>query len=193
VDIDPAMTRLGQTFGPIVALNGGSLNDPRVHIVNADGYKFLENSSDLYPVIITDLPDPRNESLAKLYSREFYGIVKRHLARGGIFVSQSSSPFFVRQAYWCIAHTAAAASLDVQTYHAYIPSFGDWGFVLASDLKVDWNSVQLHVPTQFLTNERLPTMTVFDPDTSEVTTDISTLENPAVLHYYLEGLGRWRG
>jgi predicted membrane-bound spermidine synthase len=65
--------------------------------------------------------------------------------------------------------------------------------VLASDLKVDWNSVQLHVPTQFLTNERLPTMTVFDPDTSEVTTDISTLENPAVLHYYLEGLGRWRG
>lgn len=193
VDIDPAMTRLGQTFGPIVALNGGSLNDPRVHIVNADGYKFLENSSDLYPVIITDLPDPRNESLAKLYSREFYGIVKRHLARGGIFVSQSSSPFFVRQAYWCIAHTAAAASLDVQTYHAYIPSFGDWGFVLASDLKVDWNSVQLRVPTQFLTNERLPTMTVFDPDTSEVTTDISTLENPAVLHYYLEGLGRWRG
>lgn len=222
VDIDPAVTRLGQTFGPIVEFNANSLNDPRVRIVNADGYKFLEESSDLYQVIIADLPDPRNENLAKLYSREFYTIVQRHLAHGGVFVTQSSSPYFVRRTYWCIAHTMASAGLggapltgprplfdqeeramdptkghdpglNVQTYHAYIPALGDWGFVLASDVKVDWSRFSLRVPTQFLTTERLPAMATFDPDTSEVSTDVSTLENPAVLGYYLEDVKRWRG
>ena len=193
VDIDKMVTHLGQAFAPIVALNKNSLNDPRAHIVNEDGYKFLTDSSDLYQVIIADLPDPRSESFARLFSRDFYGLVKRHLARGGMFVTQSSSPYFVRQAYWCIAHTIADTGLSVQTYHTYIPSFGDWGFVVASDLSVDWSRLRVGVPTRFLRNEMLGMMTIFDADTAEVPTEISTLENPAVWRYYLEGWRRWRG
>lgn len=192
VDIDPAVTRMGQTFGPVVALNHNSLNDSRVTIVNLDGFKFLADSSDLYQVIIADLPDPRSESFARLFSRDFYGLVKRHLARGGMFVTQASSPFFVRNAYWCIAHTAMDAGLNVQTYNTYIPSFGYWGFVLASDVAIDWSSIKLRVPMRFLTPDLLPRMTLFDADTSEVPTEISTLENPAVWRYYLEGWRRWR-
>ncbi len=192
VDIDPAMTRLGQTFDPIVRLNQNALNDPRVRVVNEDGYKFLEDSRDTYQIIIADLPDPRSEGLAKLYSNEFYSIVKRHLARGGVFVTQSSSPYFVRAAYWCVAHTIASAGLDVQTYHAYVPSFGDWGFVLASDLNVNWDGLRLRAPTRFLTSELLPALAQFDPDLAEVPTDVSTLENPVVLRYYIEGWRRWR-
>jgi spermidine synthase len=193
VDLDPLVTRLGKTFGPIVALNGDALNDPRANVINADGFQFLADTSDRYGVIIVDLPDARNESLAKLYSREFYTMAKRHLVRGGMFVQQSSSPYFVREAYWCIAHTVAAADLSVQTYHTYVPAFGDWGFVMASDLKIDWARVKLQVPTRYLTEERLPNMAVFDPDTSEVPTGISTLENPLVMRYYIDGWRRWRG
>jgi predicted membrane-bound spermidine synthase len=53
---------------------------------------------------------------------------------------------------------AASAGLNVQTYHAYVPAFGDWGFVLASNLKVDWSSLRLHAPTRFLKDELLPMM-----------------------------------
>jgi spermidine synthase len=192
VDIDAAVTRLGQTYAPIVALNQNALNDPRVTIVNMDGYKFLADSSDLYQVIIADLPDPRGESFARLFSRDFYGLVKRHLARGGAFATQASSPYFVRQAFWCIAHTVADAGLSMQPYQAYIPSFGYWGFVLASNQTVDWNSIKLRAPTRFVTKELLPLMLEFDADTTEVPTEISTLENPAVWRYYLEGWRRWR-
>ena len=192
VDIDAAVTHMGQTFEPVVALNQNSLNDPRVQIINQDGYKFLADSSDLYPVIIADLPDPRSESLARLFSHDFYGLVKRHLARGGMFVTQSSSPYFVRKAYWCIAHTMASTGLSLQTYHTYIPTFGDWGFVIASDLNIDWSRLHIHVPTRYLKDDLLSVMTMFDPDISEVPTDISTLENPAVWQYYLEGWRRWR-
>ncbi len=192
VDLDPSMTRLGQTFGPVVALNGGALNDPRVTVVNADGFKFLTDSRDLYQAIIVDLPDPRTESLARLYSREFYGLIRQHLARGGMFVTQASSPYYVRQSYWCIAHTAAAAGLQVQTYHAYVPAFGDWGYVLGSNEPIDWSRLAPRVPTRFLTGAVIANLPSFDPDTAEVPTDVSTLENPAVSRYYLAGWKNWR-
>ena len=192
VDIDPAMTHMAQTFGPVVTLNKNSLNDPRVHILNQDGYKFLADSSDLYQVIITDLPDPRSESFARLFSHDFYGLIKRHLAPGGMFVTQSSSPYFVRNAYWCIAHTVASSGLNIQAYHAYVPSFGDWGFVIASNVTIDWSRVHVNVPARYLNNQITNIMTTFDQDISEVPTEISTLENPAVWRYYLEGWRRWR-
>lgn len=192
VDIDPAMTHMGKTFGPVVALNQNSLNNPRLHVVNQDGFKFLENSSDLYQVIIDDLPDPRSESFARLYSQEFYGLVGRHLARGGMFVAQSSSPYYVNKAFWCVAHTIASNGLNIQPYHTYVPSFGDWGFVLASNLNIEWSRIQVSVPTRYLTANILGGLTTFDRDTAEVPTEISTLENPAVWRYYLEGWRRWR-
>jgi len=196
VDLDPAVPRLGRTFGPLVALNGGSLNDPRLHEVTGDGYQYLAASAERFPVIITDLPDPRNEGLAKLYSREFYRLVQQHLARGGIYVQQTSSPYFVRQAYWCAIHTATAAGLAVQPYHAYVPSFGDWGFLLASDpadRRIDWAQVTVRVPTRFLTPAILPTLVQFDPDSADLATDVSTLQNPVILRYYLDAWRRWRG
>src|SRR5258707_6241482 len=172
VDLDPGMTRLGQTFGPIVALNGGALTDPRVTVINADGFQFLVQSRDLYQAIIVDLPDPRNENVARLYSREFYSLIQQHLARGGLFVTQSSSPYYVRQSFWCIAHTAAAAGLQVQTYNTYGPAFGDWGFVIGSNLKIDWSRLPPRVPTRFFIGAVLPAIPVFNADTPEVSTDV---------------------
>jgi spermidine synthase len=193
IDIDPAVTHLAATFQPIVSMNRGSLIDQRVNVRNEDGFKFLESSSDLYEVIIADLPDPRTESVARLYSREFYGIIGRHLARGGIFVTQASSPFFVRQAHWCIEHTIIDAGLKAQPYHTYIPAFGEWGFIVASESNLDVMHTKIGVPVRFLSEETLRGMTVYPADIGELPTDISTLENPAAYRYYLEGWRKWRG
>jgi len=191
VDIDPQVTELFATYPPFVELNQGALSDPRVRIVNEDAYKFLERTSERYPVIIIDLPDPNNESLAKLYSVEFYRIVKQHLARGGVVAVQSSSVYFTRETFWCTNHTIAAAGLHTLPYHAYVPSFGDWGFTLASDVNIDPAQVQLTVPTRYLTPAVVETMFVFDADVAEVPTQVSTLNDAAVLHYYVAGWRKW--
>jgi len=191
VDIDPQVTHLFATYPPFVELNQGSLTSQKVHVVNDDAYKFLERTSDRYPVIIIDLPDPNNESLAKLYSLEFYRLVKQHLARGGMVAVQSSSVYFTRETFWCINHTLAAAGLVPRPYHAYIPSFGDWGFTLASDLTVDPMRIRLTVPLRYLTPAILETLFVFPPDIAEVPTAVSTLDEAAVLHYYVAGWRRW--
>ena len=44
---------------------------------------------------------------------------------------QSTSPLFARQSYWCIVNTLKQAGLKTWPYHVYVPSFGEWGFVLA--------------------------------------------------------------
>ena len=35
------------------------------------------------------------------------------------------------RAFWCIAQTLASAGFTTHPYRAHVPSFGEWGFVLA--------------------------------------------------------------
>jgi spermidine synthase len=191
IDIDPAMTKLGREYPPIVEANRRALHDPRVHLVHEDAHKFLERDAKLYDVIIGDLPDPNTDVLAKLYSREFYKLIKQHLAASGVFVTQATSPFFAREAFWCITRTLEDADLHVAPYHAYVPSFGDWGWVLASPHQLHVERAKLTVPTQFLTNGTLQEMFVLPRDVSEVPTDVSTLDRPTIIEYYIHDWKQW--
>jgi spermidine synthase len=191
VDIDPRMTQLGKTYPAFVALNKGALRDKRVRLVHQDAHKFLERDSQLYDVIISDLPDPNTDVLAKLYSVEFYKLIKRHLAASGAFVTQATSPFFAREAFWCIVKTIEEADLRVAPYHAYVPSFGDWGFVLASPYALRIERADVKAPTKFLNRATLREMFVFGKDMTEIPVDVSTLDRPAILHYYLNDWKQW--
>lgn len=192
VDLDPAMTRLAQEHPTLRAANEDALQDERIEIVNADAYKFLEENNERFGVILIDLPDPNNESLGKLYSREFYELVQRHLAVGGIMTSQSTSPYFAREAYWSIVTTIEATGLLVTPYHIYVPTFGDWGFVMASHHPVDLTEYAATVPVQFLTSEILQRGLIFDADTERIPVDVSTLDTQAIVRYYEEGWKQWR-
>jgi spermidine synthase len=214
VDIDPAMTRLARAFPALLALNGRALLDPRVRIVHEDASRFLERETTRYGVILADLPDPNSETLARLYSREFYRLAARHLARGGLFVTQATSPYFGRDAFWCVVATMRAAGLSTLPYHAYVPTFGDWGFVLASPHRNGFprrrrfraeegllagvggpnprlEKARLDVPTRFLTRQVLAEMTAFPKDSAEVAVRPSTLDQPTVMTYYRRSGKRW--
>lgn len=103
-----------------------------VDVFTVDADQFIGNSDKLYDVVIVDLPDPNSPELTKLYSMEFYQKVKRSLSPDGIVVVQATSPYHAREAYLCILRTMAAAGLGVVPYHANVPSFGDWGWVMGS-------------------------------------------------------------
>jgi len=191
VDLDPAMTDLAQNFPSLLAINQDSLSDPRVEIINQDAFTYLAETAEQFGVIIIDLPDPNNESLGKLYSREFYKLVQRHLATGGVAVSQATSPYFARETYWSIVHTAADVGFNTRPYHIYVPSFGDWGFFLAAEHEPDISNFAPQVPMQYLTSQLLATSLIFDSDTAEVATEINTLDNQVILTYYERGWREW--
>lgn len=192
VDLDFDMTDLAKNNKFIRKLNEDSFLNDKVSIFNEDAFKYVEKSDKLYDVIIIDLPDPNNSSLARLYSREFYKIVRKKLTKDGVVVSQSTSPFYSAEAYWCVNETMKAAGFrSTYPYHVYVPSFGDWGFIMASNVKLDLNKFNLDVKTKYLDNETFKKAFVIEKDVKRDGVKPSTLDKPAILDYYLKGWRYW--
>jgi spermidine synthase len=131
VDLDPAMTRLFSSAPLLRKLNDDALNSPRVSVVNADAARWLEENDEVFDFVVADFPDPSNYAIGKLYSTAFYRLLAKHLAERGLLVVQTTSPFYARRSFWTVAATLEAAGLRTAPYHAQVPSFGEWGFILA--------------------------------------------------------------
>jgi spermidine synthase len=193
VDLDGEMTRLAATHPDLVRLNQGSLSNPLVQVHTADALNYLEENSQLYDVIIIDLPDPNNEGIAKLYSREFYRLAARRLSEGGVLVTQATSPYFSNKAFWMIEHTMTEAGLSTLPYHLLVPSFGEWGFVAAARRPLSPAQLTIPLPTQVLHPDVIPTLFVFDPDmAAPEQVEINTLFEPKIIEVYQEDAKRWQ-
>lgn len=156
VELDPDVIRLARQHPALRRLNRGSLDDPRVRVVIADAFPTVRDGraplDQPFSIIIADFPDPDAEAIARLYSTAFFGWTRRLLASGGLFVTQSSSPFFAPDAFFCISRTLAEAGYTARPYTVEVPSFGPWGFHLAAAGDVPaTDDLQIHVPTRFLT------------------------------------------
>ncbi len=197
VDLDPAVTQLFKNNSQLSSLSKGALNDPRLTIKNQDAWKFLEDSNQLFDVVIIDLPDPSNLNLSRLYSSTFYKLLLQHLSRAGIIVTQASSPLYSREAFWSIFETIKSAennsSWHVKPYHTYIPSFGEWGFILASrvNLELKLNNDTDVIKMKYITPAVLQTMQQFPPDMKPVEVDINTIHSHKLLEYYETGWAKW--
>ncbi|GGC93730.1 polyamine aminopropyltransferase 1 [Thalassobacillus devorans] len=164
IDLDPAITELANNNFHLLQLNQGALKDNRVTVRNEDAFEYLEKDGTFYDVILIDLPDPNNESLNKLYTREFYSLVRNHLRPGGAAMVQATSPLFATEVYWTIDETIRSAGLETENFHVDIPSFGNWGFVMASRDPINLSGLDFTVETEFLTEELLSAFTVFGKD-----------------------------
>ncbi|MFQ5582998.1 MAG: polyamine aminopropyltransferase [Calditrichia bacterium] len=198
VDIDPAMTKLGMKHPLFVTLNGNSLNDARVQVVNRDAYIFLRDDTSIYDVIIVDLPDPKSVEIARLYTRQFYKTAVRHLSRGGVIVTQATSPFFSKKAFLSILKTMRAAGMPAIAYHNNIPTLGEWGWVLAmnsrqvdeADLKEALSKMNFEgLETRFLNRDAMISMLHFGKNVFKNIDEIKVNDelDLALFHYYDKG------
>ena len=183
VDLDPEMTRLFSTNPMLVELNQNSLRSPKLKVVNADAFPWLAETNGMYDFVVIDFPDPTNFALGKLYTTAFYRVLKRHLSQQAMFVVQSTSPLFARQSYWCIVKTIEQAGLRASPYHAYVPSFGEWGFVLAGMHPFDLPA-QLPGGLRFLTTENLAGLFHFPLDMRPVDVEPNRLNDQVLVRYY---------
>ena len=171
VDLDPAVVDLANQNEKLLKLNEYALQNEKVNVIHQDAYKFLEGTDRIFDVIIIDLPDPNNESLNKLYTREFYALARNHMALEGAMMVQATSPIFATEVYWTISETIASNNLETENFHVDIPSFGNWGFVLASRQPIDVKNLEVPIDTRFLTTDILEGLTVFGKDIDQIITD----------------------
>lgn len=184
VDLDPEMTRIFSTNTLLRQLNSDSLLSPKVHVVNADAFVWLtETSDEPYDFVVVDFPDPSNFSVGKLYTTAFYKRLARRLAPQGRIVVQSTSPLFARRSYWCIAETMRNAGLAIQPYHVYVPSFGEWGFVMGGR---DVPPIASTFPQglRFLNPQVARGLFEFSNDMQPVAVEPNRLDNQILVHYY---------
>ena len=183
VDLDPEMTKLFSTHPMLTRLNDKSFLSPRVHVINADAFPWVDQNTDSFDFIVIDFPDPTNYSLGKLYTTAFYRAAARHLSVQGFLVVQSTSPMFARDSFWCIAETLKQAGLQTYPYHVYVPSFGEWGFVLAG--KHEYSPpTALPGGLRFLSVEGLPALFQFPPDMAPLPMPANQLNNQVLVRAY---------
>ena len=192
VELDPAVTRLARTEPRLVELNQRSLSDERVRIEHGDAFGWLRADHGTFDLVIADFPDPEDMATAKLYSLELYQLVANALAPGGRVVVQGGSPFFAPDAFWCVEATVRAAGLHPLPYAADVPSFGNWGFVLARrDAPPEGLAMPSPAPPglRYVDASVLDAATVFPPDRARRPVEVSTLIDPTIVEYQRKG---WR-
>lgn len=191
VDLDKKVTDLGRTQPALRRLNEGALHSPRVTVENRDAFQALQQSTALYDVIILDFPDPSSYAVGKLFSLELYRAAARRLAPGGALVVQATSPLFARGSYWSIVATLDAAGLATLPYHGFVPSFGEWGFVLAARQPLQVPALRTPEPLAFLTPDLLSQSFAFPADMARVEAPINRLDNQALVSRYVKEWSRW--
>lgn len=190
VDLDPEMIRICSENPIIAELNQNSLKSDRLHIVNDDAYRYLEENEEAFDVIIVDLPDPNNESLNKLYTNIFYRLCKNSLTEDGILAVQSTSPYYATKAFWCIGKTLESEGFFVKPYHLQVPAFGDWGFHLASNKELG-DTYNITVDTKYLSEDSVDALFSFGKDEIAEDVEINSLSRPVLIQYYSEAVKNW--
>ncbi|MFF7134304.1 polyamine aminopropyltransferase [Streptomyces sp. NPDC008196] len=148
VALDPAVVDLARRDPALSRLNDHVYGDSRVHVSTADAFRLLRTAAPVpsYDVVIADLPDPGATASTKLYSQEFYGLVRRVLAPGGRLVVHAGPLSSCPRVFWTVDATLRAAGLRTTPYRVdgldsgsapgrtagASRAPGDWGFVLAS-------------------------------------------------------------
>jgi spermidine synthase len=183
VDLDPAMTRLFADAPALRELNADALNSPRVKVHNADAFIWLEQSREHFDFVVLDFPDPSNHSLGKLYTTAFYELLMRRLSARGIAVVQSTSPLYARKSFWCVVTTLEEAGFHATPMHALVPSFGEWGFIVAS--REPWTPPSGYpVDLRFVSPQQHPALFTFPKDMQRVPTEVNRLNNQVLVQYF---------
>jgi spermidine synthase len=189
VELDPAMTELF-THQPVLSgLNGASLQSPKVKVVNADAFSWLETSEEVFDVIVVDFPDPTNFNIGKLYTNSFYALLDQHLAASGYAVIQTTSPLVARHSFWTVVATIESVGLTATPYHAHVPSVGEWGYVIASRRSYRLPT-SLPLGLRFLNLQSLPALFDFPLDMARVPAEINRLSNQVLVTTYEAEWGR---
>jgi len=167
----------------------GALSKSLVRVVNADAYAWLESNAEFFDVIVVDFPDPTNSAIGKLYSTSFYQRAEQRLTAGGFMVVQTTSPLIARKSFRTAVTTLEAVGLRATPYHAHVPGFGEWGFVIAG--RRLWSPpAVLPAGLRCLTLEGVPARLQSPPDMARVPAEVNRLSNQGLVSTFEKEWGR---
>ena len=189
VDLDKTVVNLARRQPFLVKANAGAYTDSRVEVMQGDAFTVVPGLNEEFDVMIADFPDPDREAIAKLYAQGFYQRLLSRLAPNGVFVTQASSPFFAPKAFACVVATLDSVGLKTYPYVVDVPSFGLWGFVLATRSPLRPDQLVLPISTRFLNEPTLHNLFQLPKDIQLGNVEINRLAQPVIVRYQADP--RW--
>jgi len=192
VDLDNKMIELGRNNEIFTDLNENSLDSSKVKVVIQDAFTFLEKTNQIFDVILVDLPDPNSVDLNKLYTKEFYRLSAKKLAKDGCFITQSGSPYYATKAFYCIDKTIKAAGLYTFPIHNQVLTLGEWSWVIAKKYPISKKEIQAidisKLKLKWLNKDALSLISSFGkPLTDTTNIKVNTIFSPVLYTYYEKG------
>ncbi|MBD3922601.1 spermidine synthase [Paenibacillus sp. PR3] len=194
VDLDPMIVELGMNYEPFVSFTNDALHDIRVNNVLGDGRTYIENCSDRWDVILIDLPAPSSLAfeLSKLFSVEFYRLLKARLNPGGVIAIACPLVSLMPEYVAAVQATLRTAGFMVTLYHANdVVDFAINNVICLATLRpMPLESIKPLKELNHWSKEQLADMFVIprylrtDWDEDEVQTDRNTLLIDIVEHEF---------
>lgn len=144
VEIDQAVIDMCLEYLP--NHSAGSLDDPRLKLVIADGLDYLRETVEQFDVILSDSTDPIGPA-ASLFSNDFYRLSRQRLNARGILATQNGVPFLQPDELRQTAKNLAQSFPDRHFFHAAVPTY------IGGSMSFGWGSVDpqaRHVPVATL-------------------------------------------
>lgn len=133
VDIDGEVVAACQEH--LSEMHQHAFDDPRVKLIIGDAIPVLENTTQQWDIIISDLSDPIESGPSfALFTQEYFQKINRALASGGMFVVQAGpvAPAEITL-HARLVNTVASVFPHVVSYASHVPTYASpWGFALAS-------------------------------------------------------------
>lgn len=144
VEIDQAVIDMCLKYLP--NHSAGSLGDPRLKLVIADGLDYLRETAEQFDVILSDSTDPIGPA-ASLFSNDFYRLSRHRLNERGILATQNGVPFLQPEELRQTAKNLAQSFPDRHFFHAAVPTY------IGGSMSFGWGAMDpkaRHVPVETL-------------------------------------------
>lgn len=86
VELDPVILNMAKEDPRWTKLNQNALHSPKVRLVTDDAFHFLRESKESWDAVFLDFPYPYSYEVAKLFSLEFYRMLRKRLATESFIV-----------------------------------------------------------------------------------------------------------
>ncbi|MBL8064998.1 MAG: hypothetical protein JNM34_03965 [Chthonomonadaceae bacterium] len=126
VEIDGDVIELCKLYMPMV--NAGSFGDPRLNLHVTDAFGFVETSTDSYDLIVVDCTDvyedEEGELSERLFTSEFYKMLRDRLSKNGFVVTQADNPVYCPYSLKEVSDLFDSVYAKSGSYWSMVPSFG---------------------------------------------------------------------
>ena len=130
-ELDAEVVRISKQY--LGAVHRGAFEDPRLEVCIGDGFEFVQRLGERFDLIVLDLTDPDTPA-QRLYTREFFEMVRRCLNPGGAVSLHIGSPVFDPARVQRLLADLQAVFRIVRPMGLHIPLYGAyWGLAVASD------------------------------------------------------------